>query len=374
MNTTLIIDSSKYMYHAAYGCWNNDKKFLTKMSDKKRFIKKYMKEVSNVIKLNPFAKRVVIATDSRRSWRHEIPSDFEYKGNRKKKKENKFDFGLLNEVMRGVEEIMVEKGVCVFSVPGAEGDDIMSIVSQALFDRGESSVLITNDGDMKQCVKHHEKGHFVATYSPDKKTYYVSSLQEDKPKVDPFEALFEGLSVHDPLPSMEPKELVNPVLVLFEKLVAGDPKDNVPSIYYRPYGKGKARITEDKANVLWSKYDIAGHISTVDEFLKEMMVKDGIMRNLIQSIKLMFPRKSGEDDVNTIAKNVVRNLRFLCLHKSVYCNMEISKDMHSKIIEKMGEETFGAGIKSLILNPLDIFDGTKYDFGDYKDSVYYKNA
>ena len=374
MSTTLIIDSSKYMYHAAYGCWQNDKKFLTKMSDKRRFIKKYMKELSDVIKLNSFANRVVIATDSRRSWRHEIPSGFEYKGNRKKKKENKFDFGLLNEVMREVEEIMVEKGVCVFSVPGAEGDDIMAIVSQVLFDKGESSVLITNDGDMKQCVKHHEKGHFVATYSPDKETYYVSDLQENKPKVDPFEALFEGLSMDDPFSSMEPKELVNPVLVLFEKLVAGDTKDNIPSIYYRPYGKGTARITEDKANILWEKYDIASHIDTVDRFLREMSMKDGVIRNLIHSIKLMYPRKSGEDDVKTIAKNIVRNLRFLCLHKSIYDNMELSKDMYQKIVEKMGEKTFGAGVKALTVNPLDIFDGTKYDFGEYKDSVYYKNA
>lgn len=377
MPTTLIIDSSKYMYHAAYACWNKDKTFLTRMSDKKRFIKKYMREITEVIKKNPYATKIVIATDSSRSWRKDIPGDVEYKGNRKKKKENKFDFALLNAVMREVEEIFVKNGICTIHVPGAEGDDIMAIIADKLYRDGESAVLVTADGDMKQCLKESSDGTFIAVYDPVKEVYYLpdgKDVVEGNGKIDPFGGLFNTLDFNDPKAHMEPLERVNPAYILFEKLVAGDPKDNVPAIYYRPRGKQMVRITESKVEQLWSKYKLNEGVDSIESMLKQLSVPDdGLIVRLIKSIRLMYTPVAGDDDNKTIIKNIIRNLTFLLLHKSVYQRHEISKDMYENVLKTADDKNFGSGISLLRDAPLDIFDGTTYDFGEYKDSVYYKN-
>ncbi len=188
---------------------------------------------------------------------------------------------------------MRQAGLLVLSYPGAEGDDLLAVATQVLYEElGECVAMITSDSDMRQLLRGGGCAKpFVVVYDADynKRCHYVAeaagarpeavAVSETAPARDPFNGIFSltpddysfgataskaqsGSGVRQTLRDrieQVGEQVLDPSLYAFRKMLAGDGGDTVPAaLYYCPVSKkgdvGKlTSFTEKRAESLYSK-------------------------------------------------------------------------------------------------------------------------
>jgi DNA polymerase-1 len=112
--------------------------------------------------------RVLFAADSKPTFRHKLlPQTAEpgsgYKGDRAARRANEEDAIIRAAVMREIEDELTHAGICVVRAEGFEADDVLATVARIAYSAELSSVLVTDDRDVWQCVRCDAKtGVFVA--------------------------------------------------------------------------------------------------------------------------------------------------------------------------------------------------------------------
>jgi 5'-3' exonuclease len=221
----ILIDTSYFVYFHGFGVWEWYKReFGTKhipddgsfdpMSDpefkamyKKRFLTKIFNAVQNDVVFFDRGELVFCLDCSKKKiWRNDIFP--EYKIKRKTCKKRKFSWNnIFNYTINNIIPEYQEKYGCrVFSNPVAEGDDIIAVLANHVYDHNicKDTIIITSDGDITQLS---DKATII-TLKGEKKTY--QSVMDKKK----FKEQIEW----------------TPELFIIHKSIMGDSSDEIPPI------------------------------------------------------------------------------------------------------------------------------------------------
>lgn len=237
----------------------------------------------------------VIYTLDYSSWRKRFSTKEgeKYKGNRVKD-ENEMNWAEWSKCVAEFGRLLESKfGVIFVYTYELEGDDSAYIWSSYLNKLGRECVLVASDGDWKQLI--NEKTHYLkkrggANYGYDF-VKIVTELTKNKPKkisrytnhiIDTNSKSYKLLSAN--FSCIE----ANPYMFIFEKVVAGDGKDNIFPILTTPTQKDYKESQEHK-RILYTaikedglSYDESRNIA--DEIIRDNWI-DGEVAKLINSYK-----------------------------------------------------------------------------------------
>ena len=235
----VLVDGNYLFYKTLFifgGYGGSKEKILESKKEQEMFMRKIATDFSHSIRTFGNPDRIVFTIDSR-SWRKDISiEDGAYKSNRAEKTET-IDWGAFYSCMNEFANIIKEKGIIVSRIPRAEGDDLLYLWSQKLYEEGMDSVIITGDRDLTQCVRFNSK-NFVIVYNPNSKSRKIVApigfsnwLKVDE--YDIFDAstyMNRSKDAISEVMSSTPLEEIDPSYIIFEKVITGDAGDAVPPI------------------------------------------------------------------------------------------------------------------------------------------------
>lgn len=129
-------------------------------------------EVFRISKTLPEAAFVFCWDGKSPTWRHILRPD--YKANRKKDETALKEWNRLGKQLKPLEQLLVTLGFHSINVDGVEADDVIGIMTEALFKAGKDVIIYSGDKDMYQLVR---KGVKVW---PGWKTNFVDELGVEK--------------------------------------------------------------------------------------------------------------------------------------------------------------------------------------------------
>ena len=195
----------------------------------------FSKLFSTIQSLDP--TKVVLAFDSRNSWRYKIYD--EYKANRKDQKGRyPLDKKAFNEA---IENMIVDMktyfpSIYTIKVDEAEGDDILAVLAREVFTKKNQRVtIVTGDTDLNQLLTDKR----VRQYNPMKNTFF---------------------------------NVLNPKKALDIKILSGDKSDNIT-----PIKRGVGVVTAEK--ILNYEDGVDTFIELQETFLEKELVQSNYQRN-----------------------------------------------------------------------------------------------
>ena len=319
-------------------------------------VEKILLDMCKVIRLfSP--KRVIISCDSKLPWRNDLYKDIDgetYKGTRVK--DEKKNWTKIYATLDELRDILKEKGFVVTLIDRTEADDITTMWKEHLFSIGEDVVIVSSDMDWVQLVGMNENGNVCVCFNPiannkGRKHLYVDEnikvWLEQKDTSDIFfrncnltRSAINNLSLAD---SKIDIDVIDPNMVLLNKIMAGDRSDNVPSFWHYYRNGKKQNVTELKAGHIFESLGI----KTLGDLIKandDMMLKDALEKEMKQDIDLDF------------GERMIRQRKLV----------ELNSDMFQKKIVK----AFADGVDEAInkcdmsqvpVNSKDILKGTRYE-------------
>lgn len=235
---TVIVDGNYHLHKSlhVYGHYCKGP-LLGSQKDKEMFMRKIATDMAFAVRQLGKPDRLIFTVDES-SWRKnvEIEENKGYKANRIKD-ETTVDWTVFNDVMKEFTEILKGYGCIISKINGCEGDDLMFYWAEKLFNDGEDVVIITGDGDINQLVRHNDQ-NFVVVYnikSTNRKIVAANGfskfLEDDTVSLlDAFSFMGNNKDVIKKVISASALEEINPMDVIFEKVLMGDGGDNVPPI------------------------------------------------------------------------------------------------------------------------------------------------
>ena len=265
------------------------------------------KDLSNLSKKYAF-DRIYFVSDSKMRWRQEYYK--EYKQNRKQKENIDWDF-VYKEYAIFRNEIKNLSHIQSYQVDWAEGDDLISYIVDENNKRGISNIIIAADGDIHQKVRfdlgleyinimYNYKFSDERTYWPENYSIFIKEMNKKSGKSlwdmnddDKFLEFLGDLEFKTKTQEVSPEE------TLFCKIVSGDKKDNVPSVYikndrgiglkggktiYRLYKETNQKILDFDSD------DFINRLTELVSYCKKVTdetVKEDIKENLVRNRKLL---------------------------------------------------------------------------------------
>lgn len=331
MAVNVLFDSSFILHRNIFSLANNSgKRFLDSDQDVSLFVKKTIDDINSIVSIFPknMLGKLIWAKDSR-SWRKDLIEGVAYKGTRVKD-ETKVNWDVFRRVTNEFAEVLPECGIIVSSEETAEADDLLYLWSQHFLESEESSVIVTSDRDLNQCIRH-ENGNIVCTYNPmfntKRFTFHESLMGYDwstssSPIDDLFSAGQESSAERLFKISIQyEQEFINPYKVSIDKIFEGDKSDNVPSAlqWKKVDSTGKEKtfsFTPRMMNILMKgmRYD--------NTFLDKIRF-DSDFRRVIAMEAVGI---SGQPlDSNDVSQAILNNISLMYLDRSVIpSNIQIS--------------------------------------------------
>ena len=308
----LIFDGHYFFYKTlfAFGGYASTKKLLNSKKEQEMFVRKVATDVSHAIRNFEHPTKVVFTFDSR-SWRKDIPmetDDINYKGNRTK--DDSVNWENFYQSINDFAEIIKEKGFIVSKEKSAECDDLLYLWSDQFFKAGEDSVIITGDGDMKQCVRHNNK-NFVVAFNPNSKsrklivpTGFSKWIEAAASHFDLFDANTFINASKDVISGLMRKvevEEINTHKFIIEKIIIGDSGDAVPPIWSWKKGEKTYKITPQKAGLIYA--DLPVDVKVMDLKLYTETISAGITNYCKQTAGIEELRARIERNVKLVYLN-----------------------------------------------------------------------
>jgi 5'-3' exonuclease len=310
----------------------------------------------------PAGGKVVFCIDGSKSWR--VLVDPEYKANRKEKKAES-DWTNYNKCKNDFCDILRSHGVIVSETKGAEADDLVYKWSSYFYEKGESTVIISADGDLTQLAKGTEEPFIIVWNNRSdagriftKEGWQVLWLDESENTVFNFWNQ-ERDSIKELIRNVGIKiETVKQHEVIFWKMLCGDDGDNVPAVWTikKPTPKnpdGTMRFTAKKYDALvdmlkkthpnpfweyWHDNDYKRHVA-------------GIILRLMGDI-------DGSDERDRVVAALERNARLVWLTDEMY-PIGLIENIKSHMDSVITDDSSGHPSKKL--NYKNIMEGTKYE-------------
>ena len=217
--------------------------------------------IRNYRKWYPFANVYLVSDSKEKSWRKQITSD--YKATRKKDTDIDWNFvyqayGEFKEEIKSISKIL--------EAPHIEGDDWISFLVEKANAEGRSTIIVSNDYDIKQIVTFGLEPLYInimtnEMYNKEKlflpKNYQIFMNKVSKlPNDDIFNlndnTEFLGL-MNRFLTKYEINE-INSVESLIVKIISGDTSDNIDSVWSQTKNGKKRGIGAKGAKGIYDTY------------------------------------------------------------------------------------------------------------------------
>ena len=306
----LIFDGNYLFYKTLFifGSYAKKGKVLSTDTDQEMFIRKIATDMTHAIRSFGNPSRIIFTIDSK-SWRKEVLiEEGGYKTNREKD-ESVIDWDAFYKCMNEFGSVLQKKGIIVSKEERAEGDDLMYLWAETLFQNGEDAIIVTGDKDLTQCIKCNGK-NFVVVYNPNSKSRKIVApkgfsewlKKEDYDLFDASTFMNRSKDLIAEAASAIPVEEIDPDYIIFEKVIIGDAGDTVPSIWTWE-NKGKTfRVTPAKAARIYEimqtvkpitdVYDLPNRALEVSNGInatcKQVAPAEAIKSRLERNLKLVF--------------------------------------------------------------------------------------
>ena len=319
MKASLVIDGNYLLHKDVFILYG----MRTLYSDLGNLLRK---DLHNLIKMNSY-EHIYFVSDSKLRWRQEYYN--EYKQNREQ--DDKIDWQFVyKEYAIFRNEIKQLSHVLSYEVDWAEGDDLIAYIVNENNKRGISNVIMAADGDLHQLIRfdlgleyinimYNYKFSDERTYWPKNYNVFIKEMYKvvgntlwDMNDDTEFLTFLEDLEFKTKTKEVSPEES------LFCKMVSGDKKDNVPSVYI----KDKRGIGETGSLSIYRLYK---------ETNQEMIDfdSDNFINRLVEIIS--YSKKITDDTVKEdIKQKLVRNRKLLKLDEN-YLPVELKEQMVNKV-------------------------------------------
>jgi 5'-3' exonuclease len=288
--------------------------------------------VNNYRKWYPFANVYLVSDSKEKSWRKQLTTN--YKATRKKDSDIDWTFvygayGEFKDSMKGL--------VKVLEAPHVEGDDWISFLVTKANNEGRSTIIVSNDYDIKQIVNYGLDPLFInimtnEMYNKEKlflpKNYQIFLNKVSKLPSDDIFSLNDNtdfLLLLDRFINKYEINEINPVESLMVKIISGDTSDNIGSVWSVVKNGKKRGIGAKGAQSIYDEYILEfGELNLSDPDLYENIA------DLICEKK-----KLSKTQIESIVENIKDNMKLIDLRMH---------NLPEEIVEKM--ET---GYSSIIL-------------------------
>jgi 5'-3' exonuclease len=204
--------------------------------------------VTNYRKWFPFSNIYFVSDSREKSWRKKLNSD--YKAQRKK--DSDIDWEFVFNTYSEFKESLYYKGIKVLESPSIEGDDFISFIVDKSNSQGRSTIIVSNDYDIKQILSYNKDPLYINIMSNEMlnkqkiflpKNYKIFLNEVNKLDNDDIFNLNDNVEFVNLLNSfMEKYDIheVDSVESLIIKVISGDQSDNIQSAW-TVFKNGKKR-------------------------------------------------------------------------------------------------------------------------------------
>ena len=266
--------------------------------------------INNYRKWYPFANVYLVSDSKEKSWRKQLTTS--YKATRKKDSDIDWNFvygayGEFKESLKGF--------VKVLEAPHVEGDDWISYLVTKANKEGRSTIIVSNDYDIKQIVSYGIDPLFVnimtnEMYNKEKlflpKNYQIFLNKVSKLPSDDIFNLNDNsdfLGLMNKFMSKYEIHEINPVESLMVKIISGDVSDNIGSVWSVTKNGKKRGIGGKGAQAIYNEYILEfGEVNLSDPDLYENIA------DLICEKK-----KLSKTQIEPIVENIKGNMKLIDL-------------------------------------------------------------
>jgi 5'-3' exonuclease len=266
--------------------------------------------ILNYRKLYPFSKVYLVSDSKEKSWRREIIGY--YKSNRKK--DSDIDWVFVYQAYEEFKDSIKDK-MKVLESARIEGDDWISFLVKKSNDNGESTMIISNDYDIKQMLKYsldplyinmmtNEMYNKEKLFLPKNYQLFINKLSK-LPNDDIFNLNdnHEFLVLIERLISKYELSEVDSMESLIVKIISGDSSDNISSAWYQVKNGKKRGIGDAGAKTIYNEYK--SEFGEVD--LNDVDLNENIADLICEKKKL------SKSEIPSIVSNIEENFKLIYL-------------------------------------------------------------
>jgi 5'-3' exonuclease len=279
--------------------------------------------INSYRKWYPFANVYLVSDSKEKSWRKQLTTN--YKATRKKDSDIDWTFvygayGEFKDSMKGL--------VKVLEAPHVEGDDWISFLVNKANNEGRSTIIVSNDYDIKQIVNYGLDPLFInimtnEMYNKEKlflpKNYQIFLNKVSKLPSDDIFSLNDNtdfLLLLDRFINKYEINEINPIESLMVKIISGDTSDNIGSVWSIIKNGKKRGIGAKGAQSIYDEYILEfGELNLSDPDLYENIA------DLICEKK-----KLSKTQIEPIVENIKDNMKLIDLRMH---------NLPEEIVEKM---------------------------------------
>lgn len=317
MNCDLIIDGNYILSRLVFTLHKNNLLYGALHTALDNAVSKYKKWY-------PFANVYLVSDSKEKSWRKKYIK--EYKATRKKN--NDIDWGFVYQAYGEFKESVSDR-FKIMEAPHIEGDDWIAFLTNKANSEGRSTVIVSNDYDIKQIVQYNLDPLWVNIMTNEmynkEKLFLPKNYQIFLNKVShlPNDNIFE-LNDNSEFIGMMNRFIkryeineIDPIKSLMVKIISGDKSDNINSVWSQTKNGRKRGIGVKGAQNIYNDYLVEfGEVKFNDPDLYENIA------DLICEKKKLSKTKI-EDIVENIEHNVkLIDLRISNLPKAVVNKMK----------------------------------------------------
>lgn len=359
-NNFLLVDGNWFLHSRLFVLpWKKDSQLLATKEEEGQLMRKLMIDfASEIRKIKHIISGVMVAVDDK-SWRKDLFSELSYKGTRVH--DDSINWDAVYRVYDAFQSILMEHGVIVQKIPGAEADDLIFHWSTLLNNNGQSCIILTGDRDLIQLVDYNEAtGAQTIWYASSKSTIMAHTGFMDKIKpstdldlkinqndifnVDGFN-LSTGEIISDRLYSwildqkLEVIEVDSDLYVL-SKILQGDKSDNIPSVVVWNKENKNGKIVNYSISDKIANKVIEDFIQKLNQkFTVECLFDPIALKDLVNSLHHII----GKMGVLQIESRLNQNITLILLHNNVLPD-GIQKAMYHGFEKTINE---GANLENL---------------------------
>ena len=266
--------------------------------------------INNYRKWYPFANVYLVSDSKEKSWRKQLTTT--YKATRKKDSDIDWNFvytayGEFKDSMKGL--------VKVLEAPHVEGDDWISFLVTKANNEGRSTIIVSNDYDIKQIVNYGLEPLFInimtnEMYNKEKlflpKNYQIFLNKVSKLPSDDIFSLNDNtdfLLLLDKFINKYEINEINPIESLMVKIISGDTSDNIGSVWSIVKNGKKRGIGAKGAQSIYDEY--------ITEFGEVNLGDPDLYENIADLI--CEKKKLSKTQIESIVENIKGNMRLIDL-------------------------------------------------------------
>jgi 5'-3' exonuclease len=266
--------------------------------------------IKNYRKWYPFSNVYLVSDSKEKSWRKQMTS--EYKATRKK--DTDIDWNFVYQTYGEFKESI--RPICkILEAPHVEGDDWLSFLVEKANSEGRSTIIVSNDYDIKQIVNFGLEPLYInmmtnEMYNKEKlflpKNYQIFMNKVSKLKNNDIFDLndnTEFLSLMDRFLNKYDINEINSVESLIIKIISGDTSDNISSVWSQNKNGKKRGIGAKGAKTIYDKY--------ISEFGEINLNDPDLYENIADLI--CEKKKLSKTKIEFIVDNIRSNVKLIDL-------------------------------------------------------------